>query len=318
MLSAEIRMKPCSEPLSCPACHKRHLFCVGPIPPDNQFAGRTLDYMIPGGHLYRCDTCALLFRWPRLSKEELDDLYRTGTFDNWVYNPENRRDWQAAKKWLNENCDGGKILDVGCWDGGFLNYLDASWQRYGIEINSEASSEAEKKGISLVSTDFSHMDNVSITFDAVVAFDVVEHMENPQRLLEQLTALTRTDGYIVISSGNTDAASWKFMGSRYWYCTIPEHISFINARWCKNAAEACGLEIVYSVEFSHRPADCRKLAVVEEIAKNILYRCSPGFVGALRSLGFGGLDVKKSRELRLQPPGWMSAKDHLLVLFRKR
>lgn len=48
---------------------------------------------IPGGDLHRCEACAISFRWPRSSKEELDALYRNACAVNWKYDFNCREDW---------------------------------------------------------------------------------------------------------------------------------------------------------------------------------------------------------------------------------
>lgn len=62
----------------CPGCGGAILRSLGPIPANNVFAARQLDRLLSGGELWNCLECHLVFRHPSLSKNELDQLYRSG------------------------------------------------------------------------------------------------------------------------------------------------------------------------------------------------------------------------------------------------
>lgn len=300
----------------CPSCGSGNAVCIGKIPPSNRFAGRELARVLCGGYLYRCNSCHLCFRWPRYSKEQLDALYQKGDADNWEYTPENRTDWRLAAAWLSAAPVERRILDVGCSGGGFLEYLGDGWQADGIEINEVAALHAEDRGIQIVARDFAKMGDLDARYGAVVAMDVVEHTWDPMQFLEQMAALTRPGGLIILSTGNTQALSWRLMGSRYWYCAIPEHISFINEQWCYHNAEVLHLHVEHVRGFSRmgRPTPSR---VVLDVAKNLFYRFAPSLTGMLRRMGFGGINVSRYQELAQYPPSWASSRDHLVVAFKK-
>ncbi len=304
--------------LFCPSCNSNNVKYIGKIHPTNQFAGKTLDFPLLGGDLYKCRDCYLYFRWPQLTKAELDRLYKEGDSNNWQHGLKNRHDWQVAANWLNLKLSRGTVLDIGCLDGEFLEYLEKGWHRYGIEINEVAAQKAEERRINIIAKDFDQIDQLTKQFDAVTAFDVIEHVENPAHFLRQMARLTRTGGVMIISSGNTEARTWKFMGSKYWYCTIAEHISFINKKWCFAMSHALNLDIEHIESFSHSERKRVLLRVIVDLTKNILYKFSPGAVGILRTIGLGTKDIKRNKESKHQPPSWMYARDHFIVFFRKR
>jgi hypothetical protein len=107
------------------------------------------------------------------------------------------------------------------------------------------------------------------------------------------------------------------MGSGYWYCTLAEHISFINERWSEKVSRELNLDIVHYEEFSHYGDKRPFFLVAHELAKNLAYRLSPKFFGWLRTIGFGNADVKSCPEIKHNPPSWISAKDHMIIIFRR-
>lgn len=299
--------------VSCPDCGGA-TDSLGPIPATNVFAGRTLGRPLPGGWLFRCRQCALGFRWPRLPKEELDALYIQGNEATWMAAPESRRDWRIARGWLAEPlAEGDSILDVGCFDGGFLESLVGRFRCYGIEIHPVARKRAESKGIEIIGSDFSA---VSGSFDCVTAFDVIEHVEQPRVFLQDCLAAVRPGGVVVIATGNLDAPTFRWMGSRYWYCTIAEHICFLSPAWFAGLTGSLGYRVLRQTTFAHGSNSL--LWHVRGAASNLLYWLLPSVFKALRRWGVGGKDPRAYPELADHPPGWGSAKDHFIVLLEKQ
>lgn len=299
----------------CPSCLSTDVCLIGLIPASNVFAGKELNRIIPGGKLWQCLHCALVFRFPRLSKYELDTLYRNGLSENWPDKIDNRIDWKLAKDVV-ENLNQIKtVLDIGCFDGKFLESLDNRYEKLGIEIHTEAAKRAELRGIKILGNDFKKLRNNKNIADVVLALDVIEHSEDPFDFLVQLVEAVKLGGFIIIGTGNSDALSWKFMGSAYWYSHIAEHISFINTRWTNQVADKLGLSIIQTYKYSHGSKNFNIKA--KEVILNILYRISPFFFSQLRKIGFGNVKVNPSGELDKVPPYWLSANDHILYVFKK-
>ena len=303
-------------PVPCPSCSSHQTLLLGEISSKNLFAGRILTVPLSGGFLYECKTCFLLFRFPRLTDSDFNTLYRQADKATWSSRSEERKDWFIAATWLKSALERGMILDVGCSDGGFLDSLGSRYKRHGIEINDQASQEAKRRGIHIIGTDFADLEELSGTYDAVTALDVIEHVPDPFRFLALLAKVTRPGGTLIISTGNTDAPSWRLMGSRYLYCTIAEHISFINARWCHQAATRLGLQVCRMEKFSHRNATFPRR--ISELMKNLFYLFFPRAAAWLRKKRLAGkVEVSVDASLQNHPPVWGSAKDHFMILFQK-
>lgn len=299
---------------ACTGCGSAALL-IGPIPGSNSFAGRQLDRVLPGGKLWRCSACNLVFRYPRLAKESLDELYRQGHADSWPEPAGDRADWQMVKRTLAQYPDIRRVLDVGCFDGRLLESLGVQYEKLGIEIHDEAARRAEMRNVKVVGRDFDELPANLEAVDAVLAMDVIEHSEDPLEFLARLAEITKPGGLILIGTGNSDSPSWQFMGSAYWYCHIAEHISFINSHWVGHAARKFGLEEVGLHFFSHCGGNMGRW--LREAVLNFVYWMSPALFAWLRGLGAGRIDVARFEELRKVPPYWLSATDHILVVLRK-
>lgn len=302
-------------PLGCPSCENDKISCIGVIPSTNVFAGRILSEPLDGGKLFRCLSCHLHFRFPRMPKSKLDELYRLGEENNWANQPVDRKDWHIAGNWIASNYERGSVLDVGCFAGKFLEFLGPDFKRFGIEIHSGAAKKAEQKGVQILGEDYISLETFSDTFDVVVAMDVIEHVPDPYFFLKLLVGVLRPGGSIIISTGNTQATSWQWMGSRYWYCTIAEHISFINPAWCYHVAQKINLKVDRIWFFSHATQTLQQRLI--DFGKNTIYLAAPGLMQWMRKRGVGRLDATKHIELFDHPPAWLSAKDHLITFFKR-
>jgi 2-polyprenyl-3-methyl-5-hydroxy-6-metoxy-1,4-benzoquinol methylase len=303
--------------IKCICCGSDEVVRTGKIPSVINFAGRLLSTPLKGGALVRCRNCSMAFRYPQLDKNSLDELYRQGKTENWQVPPGARTDWQIARHWLSTHLKlNSAILDIGCFDGGFLRTIEKAQDRYGIEIHEEAGKKAQERGIRIIGKDFADLKDVSATFDAVTSFDVIEHTQNPLEFLGQMVRLTKDGGMIIFSTGNSNALSWKLLGSRYWYCTIGEHLSFINPRWCEWVGKQHELELKQVIKFSHAQASWKQR--FGEIVKNLFYAASPRGFAMLRQKGMGGDEYRTHKEMLYHPPTWMSAKDHFICVFAKK
>jgi SAM-dependent methyltransferase len=302
---------------ACPSCGGKNTRVIGPIPFTNLFAGKISGEAAIRSSLYRCFSCRLRFRWPRLPADIMDRLYLSDPEGSLQYQKRNRTDWKIAEKWLAGFPRERSILDIGCADGEFLNSLNWNWKKFGIEINEKATGAAQGRGVSIISRNMNETNGSKYMFGAVTAFDVIEHVENPALFFKSLLRMTRPGGWVILSSGNSESPSWRLMGGGYWYCLFSDHISFINEKWCRHEAGKMDAEVVAIEYFSHADRT-GLLSFGADLVKNVLYRIFPGLFGAMRKRGFGGIDLKRNPELACSPPYWKTAKDHLIVLFRKK
>jgi methionine biosynthesis protein MetW len=98
---------------------------------------------------------------------------------------------------------GGLVLDVGCGDGFFLSLLKkAGLEAEGIDISDIAVAHARDRGLTARQGDFARepLPFKDHSFSTVVALDVLEHVYDPLRVLEEMKRVTA--GTIIISVPN--------------------------------------------------------------------------------------------------------------------
>ena len=199
------------------------------------------------------------------------------------------------------------MLDVGCFNGALQRYLVMPGHSCGIEPSQEAAQVAQSRGVTVLGPTIESLDADVEPFDVVIAIDVVEHLPQPLAFFEHAARVLAPEGIAVYGTGDTDASSWRMLGPRYWYCSLPEHVSFYNTRSMQYIARICGLESVEHVQISHvraRPDKRLRQAVRNGV-----------FAAAVRTGGFG-IPPLRSKVDRMTPPGWLTAKDHMLHVMR--
>lgn len=235
---------------ACPCCGGYKLRVLGKLPDSLWFAGRPLTQALPGGRLYRCHICGLKFRHPVQSVATYQKLYNNDAIEIWPAD-RHRADWKLITSQIRKlRPEGARVLDFGCYSGGLLAELESKYQRYGIEINDAAAYVASEKNQTRIWRSIEDIP-AGQHFDVIVASDVVEHVRNPEMLLNQLSNLLTENGILIITTGDADNRIWSCLGANWWYCFYPEHIAFISRTWLKYYSKKNRLSVKHSETFRY-------------------------------------------------------------------
>jgi SAM-dependent methyltransferase len=298
-------------PLVCRQCHGAALDDLGPIPAATVFAGQTLDPPWSGGSLYRCRRCHLGFRHPIRSDEAYEALYARASDAIWVSGAL-RPDHLLVRDRIEAIGPSVSVLDVGCYDGVLLAALGPAHRKFGVEASAAAAAAAGRRGVDIVAAKIRDIASLTERYDVVSAVDVIEHVADPLGFLAMLAGRLAPGGTLLISTGNLDLPAWRFAGGRYWYCSFPEHISFISPGWARAAAAALGLDVVDIRHFAYGDIGIDTLAkkrrsyyrkVLRARLRHAVSACWPGAQHRQAGAAVQG------------HPGLFE--DHILVAFRK-
>jgi SAM-dependent methyltransferase len=246
---------------ACRSCASQSCEWLGDLPDSHQFAGLALPTAIPGGALFQCLDCGLMFRSPTLTPDEYNRLYAEGSVKLWINESGVLRgDQKLVKSYIEaQRPQGAKVLDIGCSTGEFLSSLALKYEKCGIENSVGAVRHCREHGIRVVGEDLYKISRLEEKFDVVTAMDVIEHTLNPSQFLQRVLHLLADDGIALITTGDADNRIWRKLKSAFWYCSPAEHISFVSERWLKSNAGANGFRLSHLQRFKYNHMNHFKL-----------------------------------------------------------
>jgi SAM-dependent methyltransferase len=188
-----------------------------------------------------------------------------------------------------------------------LAYFGSSWERFGIEPSAQAAALAAARGVSVLSARLEDAPTAE-PFDVMVSIDVAEHINKPLPFFQAAASRLRPGGVFILVTGDTDAWTWRLEGSRYWYCSMVEHVSYYNDRSMNELARRSGMRSVEHVRTSHQRMGVGQKSL--ELFKNAAY-----IVGN-RAGGFG---LRSLRRLFMDRCGpiWTGMADHMIHVMQR-
>lgn len=214
--------------MKCPICTGNHIVLFLTI---ESSLGGTWD-------IYECKICTTQFIYPIPSQEKLNEIYeqiyRGGSEARTkaLIDPLTWQGyWQKQWKIINDLIDKreGRILDIGCGGGHFLDNAGAGWEKYGIEISEEARKVAASKGIKV----FAILEETAFPenfFDVITMFATIEHLTDPKTVVEEAARTLKRNGLFVIMTGDVRSLKARVKGKKWHMYRPPEHLYFFCAR----------------------------------------------------------------------------------------
>jgi len=157
-----------------------------------------------GGELVKCTECGLVFRNPRPSHETIREHYKESC-SNIFYEESHRKG--IFLHFLANSIKGkgeGRLLDVGCGHGVFLNLAkDQDWEVYGVELSRDACRFARNNvGLNIFCGDLIEASFPNDHFDVVTLWNVLDHTTNPLEQLLEVKRILKDDGLLFIRVPN--------------------------------------------------------------------------------------------------------------------
>ncbi len=224
------------EYIKCPICESEGIFlmkaknthgshCIS----DEQFS------------LVECKECGLVFINPRPTEKEVLKYYNFN-----YYSSENKikskkieklllNHWPffSKKRVINKFRKKGRILDIGCGNGDFLNsLLNDKWKIYGVEPNPIGYDLANHKILNnnifnnkLLDCQFH--DNY---FDVITMWHVFEHIYYPKKELQEIRRILKNGGIFILTMPNVKSIGFKIAKQHWFHLDAPRHLFHYDAK----------------------------------------------------------------------------------------
>ncbi len=209
---------------------------------------------------YECLKCGLRFYYPPITGDEI--FYNALQKFDWYYMDE-KEEYHFVKEYISNN---DKVLEVGSGKGAFVKYL--STDKYiGLDFSENAKKMAAENGIIIENDTIENYAKFhEKEFDAVVNFQVLEHVTNPKSFIEASLKVLNSEGLFIVSVPSEES----FL--KYAVNSIlnmpPHHIT----RWSDNTFEFIAKK--YNLElidiFHEKVSEYHKLWYLHTLVRNSL------------------------------------------------
>lgn len=192
-------------------------------------------FVAKGYEIFKCRGCGLVFLDP--SGIDSEKLYSEAYFKGAVYSDYVREmsfmkgELKSRLRLLNKHLPSrGKLLEIGCAAGFFLKTAkDDGWDVKGIEVSDYAASFGRSQlGLDIKCADIDSFEPELEKFDAVVMWDVIEHLKDPFTLLRKVNSIIRPGGALFLSTGDIDGFNARIFDKNWFLFEPPYHIWYFS------------------------------------------------------------------------------------------
>ena len=216
-----------------------------------QFDKHTFTYV-------RCLNCGTLFQSPRPPLAAFEAFYRDSESSRYwaeVFFPavaEIRREKmfrprveRIARLCATRGLDVQHLVDVGAGYGIFLDEWRARFPRtecLAVEPSASLARECRQKHLNVVEDIVENVTGHEGSADLVTCFEVLEHVHAPLDFVKGLTNLTRSGGYVCVTTLCVDGFDIKMLWEKSTQIAPPHHINFLSVRGFEKLFARAGLE----------------------------------------------------------------------------
>lgn len=221
----------------------------------------------------RCKNCGLIYADEHFTGEDLAKFYSGDYYQRaYVCHPpmidqKIAGDYLSTFRRVDAMIPGGRVLDFGCARGTFLAHLMSSdigsrWQIDGVDINPDEIALGCKAGLPVRVADVLAGGIASGAYDAITAFSVIEHLQQPRVIVEALRDALKPKGklLLIVPNGACFIISLGLWAHRLSFGKLrsfsdnvfhEEHLYYFSPKTMPRFLELCGLR---SLEVSFQPS----------------------------------------------------------------
>jgi 2-polyprenyl-3-methyl-5-hydroxy-6-metoxy-1,4-benzoquinol methylase len=250
----------------CPVCNSEDKKLLGhPLMKNEKF--NAFQNELKDVEIVRCLNCNLLYIYPivHYSDEFLNDLYPVEYWgDDKDKDFKNMKDKRSILKiainHYKENLSNKKLLDIGCGMGEFLKIASENGiEPLGIDLNKTTTDYiTQKYGYPTINALINEDTFEENTFDFVVLSHVIEHVQDPNKLIHIIYKILKPNGIFIMATPNASSLISQLYdlvkkikhGKKYSFIItpfiIPYHILGFNKLSAKKLLKKNNFKIIYN------------------------------------------------------------------------
>ncbi len=192
----------------------------------------------------------------------------------------------------------GKLLDVGCGGGRFLNRMKKrGWQVEGTDFDEQAAHKVTSRyGIRTHVGDLPQCGLAENSFDAITMSQAIEHLYDPRATLRECLRLLKPGGLLVMTTPNAHSIGATAFGASWRGWEAPRHLHLFSVEALHRLTQQSGFEVVEARTYSAGSA------VVYRVSREIQQGSDSSWLGELARLFWSyRQELQEYRTQRIKP-----------------
>lgn len=137
-------------------------------------------------------------------------------------------------RYIKKHKGGGRLLDIGCGKGFFLERAEKFYETYGVDVSEYAIEQARNRlhSTKLHIGDANRLDFDHDYFDIITCFDLLEHLDNPELAINECYLMLKEGGLFIFRVPNTDSYGASWLKENWHGYRDQTHVSLLsNGEW---------------------------------------------------------------------------------------
>lgn len=167
----------------------------------------------------------------------------------------------------------GKLLDVGCGGGRFLNRIrKRGWQVEGIDFDEQATKKVTARyGIKTHVGDLNQCALPANSFDVITMSQTIEHLYDPNATLRESLRILKPGGLLVITTPNVNSVGATEFGSFWRGWEAPRHLQLFSVESLQRLTQRKGFEIIEARTYSAGSAVVYRVSRTNQKARKLTW-----------------------------------------------
>jgi SAM-dependent methyltransferase len=155
-----------------------------------------------------------------------------------------RREFARTVDFIRRYRRSGKLFEVGCAYGFFLQEAKRWFTVAGVELAEDAAAYCRRQGLAVTTGSAESIARAAGgPFDVIVLLDVIEHLPDPRAAMTAFAQALAPGGVIVLTTGDFGSLAARALGSAWRLMTPPQHLWFFTRASIEHLAAGAGFEI---------------------------------------------------------------------------
>lgn len=201
--------------------------------------------------LFQCQECSAIFVRPQPTQKKLSsyyaqDYYNKPSFLLTII--------QSLRPHFFDGLKTGKLLDVGCGSGHFLESMQKKgWKCTGTEVSDSSKPFLEKIKKNQIDVFYGNLLDASFasgSFDLISFWHVLEHLPVPSGELSYAHKILKKNGHVFIAVPNIESASFALFKCNWLHLDAPRHLNHFSPKTLSLLLEKNGFSVEKISHFS--------------------------------------------------------------------